>query len=103
MEGILISDDYGVYPKWVNLQQTCLSHLIRRATKLTESKNPEIAKFGRWAKKELLLLIKMVNVPPTVGQWRAFYARFCRPISLYKDRKDQAGTFTQTLERLQLA
>jgi len=29
--GILVSDGYGVYRKWVNQRQTCLAHLIRKA------------------------------------------------------------------------
>jgi hypothetical protein len=28
--GILVSDGYGLYRKWVGLRQTCLAHLIRR-------------------------------------------------------------------------
>ncbi len=27
--GILVSDNYGTYKKWVHLRQTCLAHLIR--------------------------------------------------------------------------
>lgn len=99
-EGILVSDNYGVYRKWVNLHQTCLSHLIRKAQGLAQHKNPEIAKCGAWARDELQRLVAMANAPPTKGQWRAFYARFCRLISLYKDRKDQAGTYVRTLEKL---
>ena len=29
--GILVSDGYGVYKKWVGSRQTCLAHLIRKA------------------------------------------------------------------------
>jgi transposase len=29
--GILVSDGYNVYCKWVGLRQTCLAHLIRDA------------------------------------------------------------------------
>ena len=99
-EGILVSDNYGVYRNWVNLQQSCLSHLIRRAKGLAEHKNPEIAKCGAWARDELRRLVAMANAPPTKGQWRAFYARFCRLLSRYRDRKDQAGTYVRTLEKL---
>lgn len=99
-EGILVSDDYGTYRKWVSLHQTCLAHLIRRAQGLNDHKDPEISKIGAWAKKELVLLVKMANAPPTKGEWRAFYARYMRLIKLYRDRQDQAGTFVRTLERL---
>ncbi|MFP4035829.1 MAG: IS66 family transposase [Desulfovermiculus sp.] len=98
--GILVSDNFGVYRKWVNLNQTCLAHLIRKALALSEHKDQEIAKCGAWAYKELHRLLEMANAPPSKGQWRAFYARFRRLISLYRDRKDQAGTFVRSLERL---
>ena len=29
--GILVSDDYGLYQKWTGLRQTCLAHMIRTA------------------------------------------------------------------------
>ena len=99
-EGILVSDNYGVYRNWVNMQQTCLSHLIRKAKGLAQHKDPEIAKCGAWARNELQKLVGMANAPPTKGQWRAFYARFCRLISLYRDRQDQAGTYVRSLEKL---
>jgi len=98
--GILVSDDYGVYRKWVNLNQSCLSHLVRRAKALAQMKDPEIARCGAWASKELYRLMAMANAPPTKGQWRAFYARFYRLLKLYRDREDQAGTFVRSLERL---
>jgi transposase len=99
-EGILVSDNYGVYRNWVNLHQSCLSHLIRKAKGLAQHKNPEIAKCGTWARDELRKLVAMANEPPTKGQWRAFYARFCRFLSRYRDRKDQAGTYVRSLEKL---
>jgi len=99
-EGILVSDDYGTYRNWVNLHQTCLAHLLRKAQGLSEHKDPEISKIGAWAKKELLLLVRMAKAPPTKGQWRAFYARYRRLIKLHRDRKDRAGTFVRSLERL---
>jgi transposase len=37
--GILISDGYGVYQRWVHGRQTCLAHLIRRARGLAERKD----------------------------------------------------------------
>ncbi len=98
--GILVSDNYGVYRNWVNLNQTCLAHLIRKAKALAEAKDQDIAKCGAWAKKELYRLMEMANAPPTEGQWRAFYARFYRLMSLYRDRKDRAGSFIRSLERL---
>ena len=47
-KGILVSDGYGVYCKWVGLRQTCLSHLIRDAKRLSQSQDIDIMMFGRW-------------------------------------------------------
>lgn len=96
--GIMVSDNYAVYRKWVNLRQTCLSHLIRKAKALAERTNPELSAFGTWTEKELRRLVKMAKAPPTLGEWRAFYARLCRLIALYRDSKSEAGTFARTLE-----
>jgi transposase len=97
-DGILVSDNYVVYQKWVNKRQTCLSHLIRKAAALAERPDSELATFGNWTRKELQRLVKMAKAPPTIGEWRAFYARLCRLIALYRDSKSEAGTFARRLE-----
>lgn len=97
--GILVSDGYGVYQKWVGERQTCLAHLIRKATELSERSNPQIARMGQWALAELKRLCHMAHAPPTVGQWRAFYARLIRLITLYEGRKDDAGSFARRLRK----
>jgi transposase len=96
--GILVSDNYAVYRKWVNKRQTCLSHLIRKAKALSERTDHELSTFGAWARKELQRLVKMAHAPPTIGEWRAFYARLCRLIALYRDCESEAGTFARRLE-----
>jgi transposase len=96
--GILISDNYGVYQKWINKRQTCLAHLIRKAGGLSERNDRELATFGTWAKRELQRLVEMAHAPPTIGEWRAFYARLCRLIALYRDSTSAAGTFARRLE-----
>lgn len=98
-EGILVSDGYGVYCKWVGLRQTCLAHLIRDARGLCERKDPEIARFGKWAMNELQRLCHMGHETPTIGQWRAFYARLIHLIAKHRDRQDAAGVFARRLER----
>lgn len=98
-EGILVSDGYGVYCKWVGLRQTCLSHLIRDAKGLSESKDPEIARFGKWAMSELQRLCHMAHETPTIGEWRAFYARFVRLIARNHERDDAAGVYARRLKR----
>ena len=98
-EGILVSDGYAVYRKWVGLRQTCLAHLIRDAKALSERKDPEIAGFGKWAMSELQRLCHMAHETPTIGQWRAFYARFLHLIARNYDREDAAGVFARRLKR----
>lgn len=97
--GILVSDGYRLYTNWVGLRQTCLAHLIREAKKLSESRNEEIAKFGVNALAELRRLCHMAHAPPTMGEWRAFYARFIKLITRHHGRKDDAGKFSARLLR----
>lgn len=98
-EGILVSDGYRLYTDWVGLRQTCLAHLVREAKKLSESKNAEIAGFGANALAELRRLCHMAHAPPTIGEWRAFYARFIKLITRHHGRKDEAGRFAARLLR----
>lgn len=98
-EGILVSDGYGVYRKWVGLRQTCLSHLIRDAKGLSERKDAEIARFGKWAMSELQRLCHMAHETPTIGQWRCFYARLLHLIARNHERDDAAGVFARRLKR----
>jgi transposase len=37
-QGILVSDKYPVYQKWVNQRQSCLAHYIRKARGLSEAR-----------------------------------------------------------------
>jgi transposase len=98
-DGILVSDGYCVYSSWVGFRQTCLAHLIRDARGISELKDPELARFGANALAELTRLCHMAHAPPTVGQWRAFYARFIKLIIRNHGRKDVAGIFTARLLR----
>ena len=97
--GILVSDGYGVYQDWVNHRQTCLAHLIRTARGLSKKSDPQLAACGTWALSALQALCHMAKAPPTVGQWGAWYARFCRLITLYHERKDDAGRLARRLQR----
>lgn len=96
--GILVTDGYGVYRQWAGQRQACLAHLIREAEGLAERKDASLVKCGAWARDELRRLCHMSKAPPTVGEWRAFFARFKRLISIYGDRKDDAGKFARRLE-----
>jgi transposase len=95
--GILVSDGYGLYRQWVELRQSCLAHLIRKAKGLAESADPHIARFGRKMAGELGRLCQMAHAPPTVGYWRAWYARFTHLVSEHQGRKDAAGSFARRL------
>ncbi len=97
--GILVSDGYVVYRKWVGLRQTCLAHLIRRAKGLAARGDPELARCGRWARDELQRLVHMAKVPPTDGEWRAFYARLSHFIARYEERPDEAGKLARHLHK----
>jgi transposase len=98
-EGILVSDGYGVYRRWVAARQTCLAHLIRTARGLAERQSPDLATCGAWALAELQRLCHMATAPPTGGEWRAWYARLCRLIDQYHDRPDEAGRLVRRLLR----
>jgi transposase len=98
-EGILVSDGYGVYQKWVEARQTCVAHLIRTARGLAERPHPDMAACGAWALAELQRLCHMAKAPPTGGEWRAWYARVCKLIDQYHDRQDDAGRFMRRLLR----
>jgi transposase len=97
--GLLVSDGYRLYTNWVGLRQTCLAHLIRDARKLSESKDKEIAQFGKTALAELQRLCHMAHAPPTLGEWRAFYARFIKMIARNHGKKNDAGRFAARLLR----
>jgi transposase len=97
--GLLVSDGYGVYQKWVNVRQTCLAHLIRTARGLAVCPHPELAACGAWALVELQRLCQMAKAPPTGGDWRAWYARLCKLINQYHGRSDDAGRFARRLLR----
>ncbi len=97
--GILVSDGYGVYRDWVGLRQTCLAHLIRDAKALSERKDEKIAKFGEKAHRELQRLTHMAHSPPTLGEWRAFYARLMFLIGRHHGQGDEAAKFAARLMR----
>jgi transposase len=58
-----------------------------------------MARFGRRVHAELQRLCHMGTERPTVGQWRAWYARFKALVTQHTARPDKAGTFAWRLER----
>jgi transposase len=97
--GFLVSDGYGVYQSWQGLRQSCLAHLLRTAKGLAEGVEAGIARFGRRVHAELQRLCHMRTERPTVGQWRAWYARFRQLLNQHTSREDKAGTFARRLEQ----
>jgi transposase len=97
--GILVSDGYRVYQSWAGLRQSCLAHLLRTAKGLAERVDAGMARFGGRMHAELQRLCHMGTERPTVGQWRAWYARFRSLITQHAAREDQAGTFARRLGR----
>ena len=95
--GILVSDDYGVYRKWVNLRQSCLAHHIRRAIGLSESENESLRDFGKSVLKELRLLCHYAKAPPTERKWTNFYSRFICLLFLFENADDAAGVMARRL------
>lgn len=96
--GILVSDGYGAYRKWVELRQTCLAHLIRRAKELSERTDSVIAHFGDRISTAVGRLIHWVHAPPTKGEVATWYARMCHLINQHRGRKDEAGRFARHLD-----
>jgi len=97
--GILVSDGYLVYQHWQGLRQSCLAHLIRTAKGLAEHLERGIAGFGQRVHRELQRLCHMGTERSTVGQWRAWYARFRALLNHHMTREDKVGTFARRLER----
>jgi transposase len=97
--GLLVSDGYRVYESWEGLRQSCLAHLIRSAKGLAERVEAGMARCGGRVHAELQRLCHMGTERPTVGQWRAWYARFSSLITQHTAREDEAGTFARRLAR----
>jgi transposase len=97
--GILVSDGYGVYRKWLHGRQTCLAHLIRRARGLEERRDPELAWFGGRVMTELQRLVHWATAPPTAGEVQTWYVRMVHLLAQYGQRRDEAGTLARALDR----
>lgn len=95
--GILVSDDYGLYRSWVEKRQTCLAHHIRRAKALTERKDDSLRDFGKSVLKELQLLCHFAKAPPCQKRWTDFYSRFILLLFLFENADDEAGTMARRL------
>ena len=97
-EGILVSDSYGLYRKWIN-RQTCLAHLIRKADALAESKKTDLRRFGEIIAAWLRQLIHFAKEPPDPKQWSEFYTHLLFTISLWEVDKTDAGRLARQIIR----
>lgn len=98
-EGILVSDNYGVYAKWINLRQTCLAHLIRKAKALAEKKDKVTKQFGKQIVHDLQLLCHWAKSPPENKEWREFYQHFMDLIFEHQEHEGEVGTMARSLIR----
>jgi transposase len=97
-KGILVSDNYGVYVKWVK-RQSCLAHYIRKAKGLAQREDESVRRFGQSILKELRLLCHWARKPPTEKQWTDFYSRLTMLLFLFADADDDAGKMARSIER----
>lgn len=97
-DGILISDGYGLYQKWVN-RQTCLAHLIRKADGLTERKSADLQRFGELIGGWLRQLVSFSKEPPSRKEWSDFYAFFLFTVSLWTEDRTDAGKLARQIGR----
>ena len=98
-KGILVSDNYGVYTNWVNLRQTCLAHLIRKAKGLSDRKDPDTKKFGQQVTKDLQLLCHWAKEFADDHEWRIWYQHFTDLIFEHQEHKGEIGTLSRSLIR----
>jgi transposase len=78
-DGILVSDGYGLYRKWVN-RQTCLAHLIRKADALAERKKNRSSPLRRNRRRlaeATGIVCQRASRPENSG--RIFIRSFCSP------------------------
>lgn len=98
-KGILISDGYRLYCKWVHGRQTCLAHLIRKAKALTESKKLNERRGGHLIGAHLRTLIEFSKNKPPPKKWEQFYNRLLLTLSLFEDDTDDAGRLARQMVR----
>jgi transposase len=96
--GILISDSYGCYTKWID-RQTCLAHLIRKSDALKERKKKGMITFGHLSGIWLRKLIAFSKEPPDPKQWSEFHAHLMFTLSLWQDEKNDAGQLARQILR----
>jgi transposase len=97
--GILVSDNYVVYRKWVNKRQECLAHLIRKAKGLSERADESCRRFGEQLKKALQQLCEFAHAPPGKKKWTDFYTQLMLLLWLFEGAEDDAGQLAREILR----
>ena len=97
--GILVSDSYGLYRKWVHGRQVCIAHLIRKADALVERKKPDMRRFGQIMGSHLRQLVQFSKDPPTSLQWKTFYSHLLFTLSLWESESNDAGRLARQIVR----
>ena len=96
-QGILVSDNFSVYQNWVNQNQQCLAHFIRKARGLSESNDKQVSALG----EEMFILLKelchFTKDPPGKRNWNNFYTRFLQLLMLNDDLENEAGKLARSL------
>lgn len=95
--GILISDNYGTYIKWINKRQTCIAHYIRKARNLSESNDESISSFGQLLSKLLQRLCSWAKDPPSEKQWTELYSQLIMLLILFEGADDDAGKLARSV------
>ena len=96
-QGILVSDNFTVYQNWVDKNQQCLAHFIRKARGLSESRDKQVSAFGEKILKLLQQLCHFAKAPPGKRKWNNFYTRFLQVLMLHDDLENEAGKLTRSL------
>ena len=97
-DGILVSDGYGLYRKWVT-RQTCLAHLIRKADALAERKKTDLRRFGEVIAAWLRQLVSFAKEPPDPKTWSDFYTFFLFTVSVWEKDRTDAGRLARQIVR----
>ena len=97
-DGILVSDGYGLYRKWVT-RQTCLAHLIRKADALAERRKTDLRRFGEVIAAWLRQLVSFAKEPPDSKTWSDFYTFFLFTVSVWEKDKTDAGRLARQIVR----
>jgi transposase len=97
--GILISDGYGVYIKWIGVRQTCLAHLIRNAKNLAERNDESLQRFGKSILELIQQLCHFADKPPSPKKWEDWFSQFIVMLFLFEGADDDAGKLARRLAR----